>query len=37
MQLPLEYAHPTWDISSIDFLVHPRQLLLGNQIINLDE
>lgn len=37
MQLPLEYAYPTWDISSIDFLVHPRQLLLGNQIINLDE
>jgi glucan phosphoethanolaminetransferase (alkaline phosphatase superfamily) len=37
IQLPLEYAHPTWDISSTEFVVHPRQMLLGNQIINLDE
>lgn len=37
IQLPLEYAHPTWDISSTEFSIHPRQMLLGNQIINLDE
>ena len=37
MQLPLEYAHPTWDISSTEFVVHPRQILHGNQIINVDE
>lgn len=37
IQLPLEYAHPTWDISSKEFIVHSRQMLVGNQIINLDE
>lgn len=37
IQLPLEYAHPAWDISSTEFSIHPRQMLLGNQIINLDE
>ena len=37
MQLPLEYAHPAWDISSEEFSVHPRKILLGNQIISVDE
>lgn len=36
IQLPMEYAHPAWDISSVDFAEHPRKMLLGNQIIDLE-
>jgi hypothetical protein len=32
----MEYAHPAWDISSVDFAEHPRKMLLGNQIIDLE-
>lgn len=37
IQLPSQYAQPTWDISSSDFAPHPRKLLVGGRVVGLDE
>lgn len=37
IQLPNQYAHPTWDISSPVFAPHSRNLLVGGRVVGLDE
>lgn len=37
IQLPNQYAHPTWDISSPVFTPHSRNLLVGGRVVGLDE
>lgn len=37
IQLPNQYAHPTWDISSPVFAPHSRNLLVGGRVVDLDE
>ena len=37
IELPESYAHDKWDISSDQFEVHPRKIIVAGQIRNLDE
>lgn len=36
MQLPAQYAQPTWDISSAAFAPHPRKMHVAGRVVELD-